>query len=97
MWECDVEGLGAGRAAGQGSNRLYLGVCGFWRSGAQGTPEGGSACMGKLNSRRGFHIGLSVGRAAGWRGGCEIGFFNCLNHNIVDAFLFLQRRPALFL
>ena len=43
-------------------NRLYLGVC------VQGTPEGGSACMGKLNSRRGLYIGLSVGRAAGWRG-----------------------------
>ena len=68
MWECDVEGLGI--AAG---NRLLLGVCAMRLlalrcSGALGTPEGGSACMGKLNSRRGLHIGLSVGRAAGCGG-----------------------------
>jgi hypothetical protein len=31
--------------------------------------------MGKLNSRRGLYIGLSVGRAAGWRGlGVGVGF-----------------------
>ena len=67
MWECDVEGLGI--AAGRGSNRLFLGVCGFLRQGAQGTPEGGSACMGKVNSRRGFHIGLSVDARRGGGGG----------------------------
>ena len=97
MWECDVEGLGAGRAAGQGSNRLYLGVCGFWRSGAQGTPEGGSACMGKLNSRRGLYIGLSVGRAAGWRGGCGIGFFNLFELQYCGRFSFSSAAPRFIL
>ncbi len=70
MWECDVDGSGAGQQSPVPvRNRLYLGVC------VQGTPEGGSACMGKLNSRRGLYIGLSVGRAAGWRGvGAGVGF-----------------------
>ena len=53
MWEYDVEGLG------WGGNRLRLGVL------VQGTPEGGSACMGKCGGTCGVYIGGCVGRWVG--------------------------------
>ena len=63
-------GVGDRGWAGQQSpvpGRMRL--LGLRRPGAHGCPEGGSACMGKLNSRRGFHIGLSVDARRGGGGG----------------------------
>ena len=64
-----MEGSGAGqRSPVPVRNRLFLGVC------VQGTPEGGSACMGKLNSRLRVYMGRCVGRWLGaWALGAGLG------------------------